>query len=192
MKKIFYALLLVLLFGSCSPLQYSSYFTYEGNEHASALGKSKNELLRTYGVPDQTVDDDGAGGYIMCWEKVSVNTKSGATSSAYGTYSAGAVYNSNGLVSSGQSAAVSSAYGTSSTTVDKDFVYLYMNGDNVCYDFKTNIGAIYSKHYCLDKGTTIFNAVGFSILTVGLAAPIQIPWAIIGINRAKKNGQLCK
>lgn len=192
MKKVFYALFFMFLFGACSPLQYSLYYTYEGNEHAAALGKSKNELLRTYGVPDKTVDDDGAGGYIMCWEKVSVNTKSGATSSAYGASAAGAVYNSNGVVGGGQSAAVSSAYGASRTTVDKDFVYLYMNGDNVCYDFKTNIGAKYLKHYCLDKPGTIMMTIAYSCMTLGVAAPIEIPWAIVGINKAKKNGQICK
>jgi hypothetical protein len=40
-----------------------------GNIHDQSIGKSKNQILRLYGVPDKT-EDDGVGGKIFIYEEL--------------------------------------------------------------------------------------------------------------------------
>jgi len=46
------------------------------------MGHNKNEILRTYGVPDR-ITDDGAGGSILVYEKYTQTT---ITNASFGTY----------------------------------------------------------------------------------------------------------
>lgn len=50
------------------------------------MGHNKNEILRTYGVPDR-ITDDGAGGSILVYEKYTQTTITNASSGTYGRYS---------------------------------------------------------------------------------------------------------
>jgi hypothetical protein len=178
-----------LLLTSC----YSNYYTYKGNAHQQAMGKTKNEILRSYGVPERT-QDDGAGGSILIYEQFKQTTVSNSNTAAYGarTTSSAAIYSNSGMVgaSNSQSGQVSSTNGISQTTMSKDFCYLYVNPSNVVYDFKTNYGALYNQNRCFNRLQT-WVWVGYSCLFV-IPAVVTVPVAIIAQKKAKKRGEICK
>jgi hypothetical protein len=180
---------IVLFYSSC----YSTYSTYKGNVHQQAIGKTKNEILRSYGPPDQT-QDDGAGGTIMMYEKFTQTTVTNGTSASYGRSSAvgGAIYGNNGVLSGANavSGSVSSMSGVSQTSVDKTFCYLFLNKNNIVYDFKTNYGAQFEYNRCFDKTKTWLGVAASCFLVY--PALVTIPWAIVAQGKAKKAGNICK
>lgn len=60
MKKFQIAFLILgmLVFQSC----YSTRYTYTGNVLDSIVGKKKNDVLTSIGVPERTMDDGKGGG----------------------------------------------------------------------------------------------------------------------------------
>ena len=186
MKKVKFILVIVsaILFQSC----YTTRYTYVGNVLDDATGKDKNQILRIYGVPDRTMDD-GKGGTLLIYENFSQTTISSA--SAYGqgnsqsrgsvTYGYGNIYGN----SSTNSSAKVNAYGVSRTYNTKTYSNIYLNSENIAYDFQTNFGGKYDSNRCLNKGLTW----ACSIYFLWPLAPLV---AIPVINNAKKKGKLCK
>ncbi len=172
---------------------YSSYYTYKGNVHQQAIGQNKNQILRTYGVPDNTTDD-GAGGSILVYEKYTQTTTTNINSGSYSRSStaAGAIYGNGGIIGGSQTQAgsISSTSGISQTSTSKTFCYLYLDKNNIVYDFKTNYGAQYDYHRCFNK-TLTWVSVGTSCLLI-YPAFVTVPWAIIAQKKAKKKGLICK
>jgi hypothetical protein len=188
-----------LLFLCCTTLS-SCYTTatlseYKGNVHQQAMGKTKNEVLRIYGPPDNTTDD-GAGGTILMYEKYSTTTITNAGAATYGGANTigAAIYGSGGIIGGSQTrgGAVSTMSGYSQKSTDKTYCYLYLNSKNVVYDFKTNYGAQYDYKSvrCFD-GTMTWACVCLSALTV-YGPIITVPWAIIAQSKARKKGELCR
>lgn len=171
---------------------YTTYSTqtYIGNSHQEAIGKSKNEILRSYGVPDKTTDD-GQGGTILIYEKITettvVNTVGVSQSSG------SVVYNSQGALGASQSRAgnISQGYGRSETTQNKTFCNLFLDNSGKVYDFKSNYGALYETQYsrCFNK-TNTWMLVGASVFTI-YGPIVTVPTAIIMQRKAKKKGEIC-
>ncbi len=185
MKKGKFILVIVsaILLQSC----YTTRYTYVGNVLDDAIGKDKNQILRIYGVPDRTMDD-GKGGTILIYENFSQTTIS--SNSAYGqgssqsrgsvTYGYGNIYGN----SNTNSSARVNAYGVSQTYTTKTYRNIYLNSENIAYDFQTNFGGKYDTDRCLDKGLTWVT----SILFLGILSPAV---AIPVIYNAKKKGKTC-
>ena len=191
MKKIYYLVFIATstLLTSC----YSTYYTYKGNVHQQAIGQNKNQILRAYGVPDNTTDD-GAGGSILVYEKYTQTTTTNINSGSYGRSSTvgGAIYGNGGIIGGSQTRAgsISSTNGISQTSTSKTFCYLFLNRNNIVYDFKANYGAQYDFNRCFDK-TLTWVGVGTSCLLL-YPALVTVPWAIIAQKKANKNGLICK
>jgi len=172
---------------------YSRYYTYKGNIHQEAVGKSKNDILRSYGPPERS-QDDGAGGTIMIYEKFTQTTITNAGAATYGRSATegGVVYGNGGIIggSQTQSGSISSMNGISQTSTDKSYCYLFLNQNNQVYDFKTNYGAQYSFNKCFQPVTT-WLGVGMSCLLI-YPAIVTIPWATVAHIQAKKKGIMCK
>lgn len=179
----------ILLMTSC----YSTYNTYKGNVHQQAIGQTKNEILRSYGVPEKTTDD-AAGGSIMIYEKFTQTTTTNVGSATYrrSAIVGKEIYGNGGLIAGNlaQAGTIVSTNGISQTSTDKTFCYLFLNKDNVVYDFKTNYGAQYDQNRCFNK-TITWVGVGVSALFL-YPAIVTIPWAIIEQKKATKNGMICK
>lgn len=172
---------------------YSTYSVYKGNVHQQTIGKTKNEILRSYGVPNQ-ITSDGAGGEVLVYEvytQTTITNSSGATKSGSSTAVRG-VYGNGGIIIGSQTrgTSVSSANTISQTSVDKTYCNLYLNADNVVYDFQTNYGAQYDYYRCFDKKLT-WIGVGVSCLAVWPVI-VTVPWAIIAQKKAKEKGIICK
>ena len=172
---------------------YSTYYTYKGNVHQQSIGQNKNQILRTYGVPDNTTDD-GAGGSVLVYEKYTQTTTTNVNSGSYGRSStlAGAIYGNGGIIGGSQTQAgsITSTNGISQTSTSKTFCYLFLDTNNIVYDFKTNYGAQYDRNRCFN-GTLTLLGVGVSCALI-YPAVVTVPWAIIAHRKAKKNGLICK
>lgn len=188
--KLFAIIIFANLLTSC----YSTYYTYSGNVHQRAIGQNKNQILRTYGIPDKTTDD-GAGGSIFVYESYTQTTTTNINSGTYGRSLAygGAIYDNGGIIGASQTQAgsVSSTYGVSETSINKTFCYLFLDKNNIVYDFKTNYGAQYEEYSCFSKTRTWLNVSVYCLLfpPVIVAA---IPCAIIAQKKAKRKGMICK
>lgn len=185
------AILSFLLFALSSCYTYKTSFV--GNIHQNAIGKSKNEILRTYGVPER-ITDDGANGSVLVYEQQSQTTISNAGGYSYGRSASvgGAIYNNGGMIGAQQtrSGQVSAMSGVSQTFNNKTFCYLYLNPEGIVYDFKSNYGAQFQDYRCFSKVKT-WLFVGLTCVGV-YPAVISIPVAIILQRKAKKNGEICK
>jgi hypothetical protein len=161
--KIQFSVLILssLFLSSC----YNKYYSYAGNVHQQTIGHTKNEILRSYGVPNQ-VTDDGAGGSIMVYEKYTQTTVGGS------------IYGNGGII------------GASQTSSDKSYCNLFLNRSNIVYDFKSNYGAQYNYNKCFAPIKT-WVGVGISCILI-YPAIVTVPWAIIAHTRAKKKGTICK
>jgi hypothetical protein len=184
--KVLFTLMALASLTSC----YSTFYTYTGNSHAEFVGKTKNEILRTYGVPDKT-SDDGNGGTILAYERQTLTTITNNTSNAYAaakTYGA-AVYNNAGIIgaSSGRYGYTENSNGISETTLNKTYCYFYINKDNVAYDFKSNYGALYKPSVCYDV-TKTWTSVALGTIVFFPSAIVTIPWAITSKKNAIKKG----
>jgi hypothetical protein len=162
---------------------YSTYPIYKGNVHQEAIGKTKIDILKSYGVPSKTIDD-GAGGMVLSFEKESLVTYStGVTRSNYNLYAnRGAVYTSGGI---------NNASTTNSTTVSAvnvQYCHIYLDSNNVATDFRTNYGAIYDHQKCFSKLQARSNAAIFSLVTIGFGTPIAFLGYHIALSRAKQGG----
>ena len=175
--------LFALFLSSC----YVTKYTYSGNVLDDAIGKDKNQILRTHGVPDRTMDD-GKAGTILIYENFTQTTISHLNSNTYGQGSAaGAIlYGSNGMLGVSSTSGRQSTYASKSSQTfnTKYYQNIYLNSNNIAYDFQTNIGGTYDSHRCLSKG-----------LTWGVCIWILMPFApavaIPVINSAKKKGKIC-
>jgi hypothetical protein len=172
---------------------YSVTKTYEGNTHEQALGKTKNEILRSYGIPDRTTDD-GAGGTVLIFEqfKQTTVTNSSTQTMDRSRTNASTVFGKKGVLqlNDTQGGQISNTNAVSETTTTKDYCYLFLDPENVVYDFKTNYGAIYKTNRCFDKFQT-WLWVGVSCIFV-YPPIITVPIAIISQTKAKRKGELCK
>jgi len=172
---------------------YSTYGVYRGNEHEQAIGKSKNEILRSYGIPNQ-ITSDGAGGEVLVYEnyiQTTVTNSRSASESASKTAVRG-VYGKGGIIIGSQTygGTVSSSSSISQTSMEKTYCYLYLNTNNKVYDFKTNYGAKYDYYRCFNKKLTW---IGVGVSCLALWPPIiTVPWAIIAQKKAKEKGIICK
>jgi len=122
MREIGKIMVVLILFATLTLSScYTTYSTttYKGNAHQESIGKSKNEILRSYGIPDRTMDD-GDGGSVLIYEKVTQTTVVNTGGVNYGQSQSvgGAVYNSQGVLgaSQTQSGSVSQGYGYSQTS----------------------------------------------------------------------------
>lgn len=178
----------LLTLSSC----YSTKYNYTGNVHEQAVGKSKNEILRLYGIPDKT-EDDGDGGKILAYEKYTQTTRTNAGAYNYGNSSTvgGAIYGNGGILGATdtRSGSISQFGSVSQSSVDKQFCYLFLNNKGICYDFKSNYGAKYSSYSCFDKVLT-WTSVAYSAIFI-IPLPITITLALIEQKKAKKNGNIC-
>jgi hypothetical protein len=179
----------LLLLTSC----YSTSYIYKGNIHQEAVGKSKNEILRSYGVPDRTTDD-GANGTVLVYEKFTETTVTNVGASSYGRSSTlgGAIYGNGGIIGGSETRSRSyySMNGISQTSTDKTYCYLFLNPNNIVYDFKTNYGGLYDSKRCFDKLLT-WTLVGMSAVWI-VPAIVTVPLAISHQKKAKRNGNICK
>ena len=192
MKYKFVVLLFFTLFSlfSC----YTTHYTYVGNSFQKCIGQSKNEIVRTIGAPDR-IQDDGAGGSILIYEQQMLTTFSTANSASYGrsTTVGAAVYGNGGIIGASDTRAgqVSSMNGLSQSIISKTYVNLFINSQNVVYDFKSNYGALYNVSRCYDikankKIKLIWGIIWFPSLL------FSIPIANHKRHLAEKNGELCK
>jgi hypothetical protein len=182
----------IIMLTSC----YTTSYTYRGNIHQQAIGKTKNEILRDdkYGVPDRTTDD-GANGTVLVYERFTQTTVTNMGGSSYGRSSTlgAAIYGNGGII--GRTDTRSNSYfsmsGISQTSLDKTFCHLFLDKNNVVYDFKTNYGALYNSSKCFHKTLTWISAtMGIPIFPP--IALVTIPWAIIEQKKAKKKGIICR
>ena len=189
MNKIL-AYLLCLCCISCLTSCYTITYPYIGNVHQSAIGKTKNEVLRSYGVSDR-IEDDGAGGSVLVYEKYTLTTFTNSNSSNYGR--GVGVYNTNGIIA--RSNSITTTSGISQTSTSKEYCYLFVNKENLVYDFKSNTGAIYdynNPNKCFNKRKTWFG-VGLSCMFV-IFPPVflvTVPLALVKQKQAKKKGIIC-
>lgn len=190
-------ILAVTLLCSC----YSTKPLYTGNVHSQALGKTKNQILRTYGLPQRT-ESDGANGSVLVYEKSveTTVTNVGTNSSLYSGTNSGAIYNSGGIIAGSRTRAnvVGNTNAVTRRSVDVQYCYLFLDSALKVYDFKSNYGAEYNDfEKCFDRGKTnllctescltvlLYPAIGFPSL---LIAPAVITWAIIAKKKAMKKG----
>ncbi len=192
MKYKFVVLLLFTLFSLTSC--YTTSYTYVGNSFQKCIGQNKNEIVRTIGAPDR-IQDDGAGGSILIYEQQMLTTFSTANSASYGrsTTVGAAVYGNGGIIGASDTRAgqVSSMNGLSQSIISKTYVNLFINPQNVVYDFKSNYGALYNSSRCYDK-----KATNKLLLWTGIyffpSLLFSIPIANHKRHLAEKNGELCK
>ena len=172
---------------------YTTYSVYKGNVHQQAIGQSKNEILRSYGVPENIMDD-GAGGIILVYEKYTQTTTTNSATGSYGSSSTtgGGIYGNGRVVGEQQTkvGAVSSSNEISQTSTSKTYCYLFLDSNNIVYDYKTNYGSLYDYNQCFNKKETWW-WVRYSCLFI-FPAVITIPWAIVEQKKAKKKGIICK
>ena len=165
MKYKFVILLLITLFSLSSC--YTSRQTYSGNIHQRCIGKSKKEILRTYGVPDR-IQDDGSGGSILVYEQLAQTACSTAKADSHGRgLNVGAIiYTNIGIIGASDARAEkdSSLNGKSQTSSIKPFCTIYVNAQNIVYDFKSNYGALYKTSKHLKKTATFVTVVATCIL----------------------------
>lgn len=175
-KRLFFLAFAVVVIStlgtSCASVYYTAHYQteYVGNQFDKYVGMEKNQILRELGVPDRTIDD-GNGGEILAYEKITTTTttttKTVSQSSAsayqgsesYGSYEKAGVSatygNTAGYLgagsarstsSTGYKAASNSQTNTSqNTTTNNTYVNFFVNSDNKCYDFKANYGDKYQK-----------------------------------------------
>jgi len=189
---------LIFSLNSCYTTQISYQTSYTHNVYKPMLGKTKNEAIRTYGVPDRT-SDDGAGGEVLIYEKITQTTTTNVNSATYGgsnTHGA-AVYGNNGAAGSvySRNGQVSSGNGISQTTSNKAFLNLFVDKNGVIYDFKAseNGDRYETKTYqtrCFDRFTTWGGVLISAVFPPLLLA--TIPIAIVSNQKAKKKGEICK
>ncbi len=191
MKTLNAISLFVLLIISTSC--YTTYSTYKGNVHENTIGKTKNEILRSYGIPEKT-EDDGAGGSVMVFEKITQTTiTNSSTQTLDRSRSNGSVvYGNKGIIQANQNQGgqVSNTDVITQTTTNKDYCYIFLDPENVVYDFKSNYGAQYDYDKCFNKSLT-WVSVGVSCLFV-YPAIVTVPWAIISYQKAKNKDKICK
>lgn len=179
---------IALLMTSC----YSTYSVYTGNVHQQAIGKTKNEILKSYGVPNQVISD-AAGGEVLVYENYTQTTITGSNSYSEdrSLSNGGVTYRRNGAVIQSESngRATSSTRTVSQTSIDKTYCNIFINEKGVVYETKANYGDEYEYYLCFDRYKT-WLLVGVSCLPI-LPAIVTVPWAIIAQKKAKKNGEIC-
>src|SRR5690606_38992360 len=122
---------------------YVTSYTYVGNVLDDMIGMNKNQILRSIGVPERTMDD-GNGGEILIYENFSQTTLSSA--SAYGTGESNTKsnltfgYNSIYGNSNTRTSANIKSYGYSKTFTTKTYRNIYIDKNNIVYDYQTNFG----------------------------------------------------
>jgi hypothetical protein len=177
---------------------YSTYTSskFLGNTYQSGVGKSKNEILRTYGVPDRT-SEDGAGGEVLIYEKITQTTVSNSSSETYGAGKAvgAAGYNRYGTavgVGENRTAATTSGNSVTKTSNEKTFVNFFVNKDGVVYDYKANCGNNYeyTKQKCFRPGLTWLTIACTAVYPPLLI--VTVPTGILVHSSAKKKGKICK
>ncbi len=111
--RISIALFSVAILSSCHTWVYSS---LQPDYQKRYVGASYKSIVNTLGMPTRTASD-GAGGTILAYEESTYDSKQvGYNYNAFtGTYTPG-----------------------SQTTVNTDYIYFYMNRQNVCYNVRTN------------------------------------------------------
>jgi hypothetical protein len=162
---------------------------YTGNIHQQDIGKSKNDILRTYGAPDRVIPD-GQSGEMLIYENVTEVTNSSFNSAAYGASSssghgvygnglyAGRVYSSAGIVSRGE--AKTEKYN------NKEFLNLFLDDKGEVYDYKTNVGSQYSYTDCLNKPLSLF-----VIIYYGIVFPPSLAISLPKYFKRKKEFPIC-
>jgi hypothetical protein len=166
-----------------------------GNIHDQSIGKSKNQILRLYGVPDKT-EDDGVGGKIFIYEELTQVSTNKSNASTFGNSNgAGAlVYDRYGIVGATESrnSQVANSKSITKTFIDKKYLNVFINKNDTAYDFRSNYGAYSNSNSsrCLNKSKTWLFA-GITSVILWPTAIIAIPAAIITIHRAKKRNEIC-
>ena len=140
------AFLTLLCMTSCYTFTYTTVDpTLELQE--AWVGKTYNEIVRTYGAPNRTTPD-GTGGSILIYEKITALTEAGYT-------------NVNVLSGTGTPA--------TRTTTSTSSIQFFVDANNSCYDARTT-----QKPYQV-KGDRVYNkgqsiALGVTFLMVFLCA----------------------
>jgi hypothetical protein len=186
MKIITFLITSVIFLSSC----YSTKPVYTGNIHSRALGKTKNQILRSYGLPQRT-ESDGANGSILVYENSveTTVTNVGSFSSLNGGTNTGAIYGRNGIAAASRTQAnvIGNTNAVTRRSLDVQYCYLFLDSVSKVYDFKSNYGAEFNDYErCFDNVATT-NLCVYSVATLVLW-PVVIPWAIIEKKKAKRNG----
>ncbi|MDW8393418.1 MAG: hypothetical protein RMK52_04145 [Chitinophagales bacterium] len=185
MKSRFYILFLFLAF--CWQSCYTTKYFYVGHELDAVIGMDKNQILRTYGVPDRTMDD-GKGGSILIYENFTLTTISAASAYGLGQYNKqdDVIFSYGGVhaISSLNSSSLVNAMGVSHTVRNKWYRNIFLDTANIAYEYQTNFGGKYDSYKCLDKGLTWLCSFAF----LGILSPIVAVPVIIS---AKKKGKIC-
>lgn len=179
-------ILSAILMCSC----YSTKPVYTGNIHTQSLGKTKNQILRSYGLPQRT-ESDGDKGSVLVYEKSveTTVTNVGSVQRLNSGTNAGAIYGSGGILAGSRTQAnvVGNTNAVTRTSVDVQYCYLFLDSVSKVYDFKSNYGAEYNDfEKCFDNFKTTL-LCELSVCTLVLW-PIVIPWAIIAKKKAIKRG----
>src|ERR1035441_6084330 len=97
MKKILIILIVIpLILNSCYINHQIVHYKFEYNAYQACMGKSKNEILRTMGVPNRSMSD-GAGGEVLIYENTTITTQAYQSYITYGaSQSASAAVYGNG------------------------------------------------------------------------------------------------
>jgi hypothetical protein len=170
---------------------YSTYPVYKSNIHEEIVGKNKVDVLRTYGVPNKTIDD-GAGGTVLAYEKettVTYSTGAVNSNSRYNSIS-GAVYSSSGILGYGNGASVnqSTFNGYNVTKTNKTFCHIFLDSNNVVREFNSNYGAIFDYEKCYSKNIAKQYAAWATGVTLFFGLPVAIVVYQVSLKNAKKKG----
>ena len=200
MKSMYIIIVGILVFSlsSCYITRYSSNVEYTHNVYKPIIGKTKNEVLRSWGVPDRTADD-GAGGEILIYEKLTQTTTSNVNSASYGgsQTQGAAIYGNNTAVGStySRNGQITSGTATSQTTTNKAYLNLFVDQNEVVYDFNASESGDRYKTTTLSTRcfSTFYTWSG--VFCSAIFPPLllaTVPVAIIMHIKAKKKGLICK
>lgn len=178
---IFISILFMFFLQSC----YTTYRVDRGNVHQQAIGKTKNEILRTYGVPNRTTSD-AIGGEVLIYESRTAITNSYGNSAAQ-TYG-GAVYGNGAAY--GAATGYGATSSTTETSVEIRFVNLFIDRYGIVYDYKSNYGTQFSFEKCFNK-TKTWVSVSFGALFFPPSLIITLPIGLGKQAKAKKEGKIC-
>ena len=199
MKKIIIILIIIpLILNSCYINHQIVHYKFEYNAYQACMGKSKNEILRTIGVPNRSMSD-GAGGEVLVYENTTITTQAYQSYVTYGaSQSASAAVYGNGSavgLTYGRYGQVTTGNGTSQTTAHTNYLHLFVDKNGVVYDFRSNTnGDIYSSAVNYERCYSNFWSIYWVVLTAVFPPDllVTVPLVIIKHHKAKKNGEICK
>ncbi len=161
MKNYIKSLICILLSVLLTACYTTQYIALEPQYNEIWKGKTKAEILRTFGVADR-IESDGEGGSILVYEKYSVTTQSSSTGSGKAT-AYNNTYNNSVYVNS-------RAQNYTRTTENRNYKEFFINKDDICYHVRTN--AVETQE--VYKPGQTFGAVLLTLLGCGLMIGLAV------------------